>query len=59
MNRTENVAKNLTFGVISKVFLLGATFLVRTLFIRILGAEYTGVSSLYSNILSLLNLAEL
>ena len=59
MSRTENVTKNLAFGVISKVFLLGATFLVRTLFIRILGAEYTGVSSLYSNILSLLNLAEL
>lgn len=59
LTRTENVTKNLAFGVISKVFLLGATFLVRTLFIRILGAEYTGVSSLYSNILSLLNLAEL
>lgn len=59
MSRTANVTKNLTVGVISKVFLLGATFVVRTLFIRILGAEYTGISSLYSNILSLLNLAEL
>lgn len=58
-SRTENVTKNLMVGVVSKVFLLGATFLTRTLFIRILGAEYTGISSLFSNILSLLNLAEL
>ena len=58
-NRTENATKNLTTGIVSKAILLGATFLVRTLFIRILGAEYTGISSLYSNILSLLNLAEL
>lgn len=33
-------------------------FIARTVFIRILGAEYTGVSSLYSNLLNLLNLAE-
>lgn len=58
-SRTANTSRNLVVGVVSKAFLLGTTFLVRTLFIRILGAEYTGVSSLYSNILSLLNLAEL
>lgn len=58
-SRTKNVTKNLMVGIISKAFLLVATFVTRTLFIRILGAEYTGISSLYSNILSLLNLAEL
>lgn len=58
-SRTQNVTKNLMVGIISKAFLLVATFVTRTLFIRILGAEYTGISSLYSNILSLLNLAEL
>lgn len=58
-SRTENVTKNLVVGVVSKLCMLGTTFVVRTLFIRILGAEYTGISSLYSNILSLLNLAEL
>lgn len=58
-SRTQNVTKNLVVGIISKAFLLAATFVTRTLFIRILGAEYTGISSLYSNILSLLNLAEL
>lgn len=57
--RTTSVIKNLIVGVAGKVILLGATFLVRTLFIRILGVEYTGISSLYTNILSFLSLAEL
>lgn len=58
-NRTEAAARNLSVGLLNKFILMGATFIVRTLFIRILGAEYTGISSLYSNILSLLGLAEL
>lgn len=57
-SRTENAAKNLKVAVICKLGLFGMAFVVRTVFIRILGAEYTGVSSLYSNLLSLLNLAE-
>jgi O-antigen/teichoic acid export membrane protein len=45
--------------MISKALLLAMSFIVRTLFIRILGAEYTGINGLYSNILGILNLAEL
>ena len=59
MSRTDAATKNLTVGVLSKVVLLGAAFTVRTIFIRILGVEYTGISSLFTNILNLLNLAEL
>lgn len=44
--------------MICKLGLFGMAFVARTVFIRILGAEYTGVSSLYSNLLNLLNLAE-
>lgn len=58
-SRTDATAKNLFVGAVGKIILLGATFLVRTLFIRILGVEYTGISSLYTNILGFLNLAEL
>lgn len=58
-SRTAAAAKNLFVGAAGKIILLGATFLVRTLFIRILGVEYTGISSLYTNILSFLSLAEL
>lgn len=57
-SRTENAAKNLKVAVICKLGLFGMAFVARTVFIRILGAEYTGVSSLYSNLLNLLNLAE-
>lgn len=57
-SRTENAAKNLKVAVICKLGLFGMAFVARTVFIRILGAEYTGVSSLYSNLLDLLNLAE-
>lgn len=57
-SRTENAAKNLKVAVICKLGLFGMAFIARTVFIRILGAEYTGVSSLYSNLLNLLNLAE-
>lgn len=39
--------------------LLVTAFIVRTVFIRLMGAEYTGINSLYSNILSLLSLADL
>lgn len=58
-SRTLNTKKNIKFGLISKALLLIAAFISRTLFIRILGAEYVGISSLYSNILGLLNLADL
>lgn len=58
-SRTTAATKNLFIGAVGKIVLLGATFLVRTLFIRILGVEYTGISSLYTNILSFLSLAEL
>ena len=34
-------------------------FVTRTIFVRKLGAEYTGVNGLYTNILTLLSLAEL
>lgn len=57
-SRTENASKNLKVAVICKLGLFGMAFVARTVFIRILGAEYTGVSSLYSNLLNLLNLAE-
>lgn len=58
-NRTNSAIRNLVVGAAGKIVLLGGAFLVRTLFIRILGVEYTGISSLYTNILSFLNLAEL
>ncbi len=59
MGRSSKALKNVTTGLINKVLMLFLAFATRTLFIRLLGAEYTGVSSLYTNILSVLSLAEL
>ena len=59
MDRSSKALRNVTTGLLNKVLMLVLAFATRTLFIRLLGAEYTGVSSLYTNILSVLSLAEL
>ena len=59
MGRIEKATKNVMTGLINKAVLMILAFVTKTVFIRLLGAEYNGVSSLYSNILSVLALAEL
>lgn len=58
-SRTDNVRRNTAIGLVSKFTLFFMAFTARTIFIRILGADYLGVSSLYTNILSVLSLADL
>lgn len=58
-SRTDNSIINIISGIGSQVLILLITFLSRTLFIKILGAEYLGINGLYSNILTILSLAEL
>ena len=57
--RSANSLRNIFTGLTSKIVLMLLAFATRTVFVRLLGAEYTGISSLYSNILSVLSLAEL
>ena len=59
MSRTENAFKNTTYGIISKIVSLVLGFVSRTVFIYILGNQYLGVNGLYTEILSMLSLAEL
>lgn len=59
MERSKNALKNIITGFISKIVIMLLAFATKTVFIRILGAEFTGISSLYTNILSVLSLAEL
>lgn len=57
--RVENSVKNLGvswLGYILKIVLL---FISRVVFIRVLNNEYLGINGLFSNVLSLLSLAEL
>jgi len=58
-SRTKNSIMNILVGVGSQVIILILTFISRTIFINTLGAEYLGVNGLYTNILTVLSLAEL
>ena len=57
--RSQNTKRNITIGIINQVVMLSVSFISKTIFIKLLGAEYLGVNGLYSNILTLLSLAEL
>ena len=58
-SRTENTLFNFTSSIGAQLVTILMHFLVRTVFIRTLGKSYLGVSGLFSNILSMLSLAEL
>ncbi len=58
-SRTANSVKNITFGLISQVIQMILGFITRTVFIKYLAVEYLGVNSLFTNIISMLSLAEL
>lgn len=58
-SRSVNSLRNVSFGFAQQLTTLVLAFATRTIFVRKLGAEYTGVNGLYTNILTLLSLAEL
>ena len=59
MSRVDRVAQNVKFAAISQLTLVLSNFIVRKVFIMMLGEEYLGLSGLFSDILSMLSLAEL
>lgn len=58
-SRSKNTLINTVAGFGEKVATIITGFIMRSLFIRLLGIEYAGVSSLFTDILSALSLAEL
>ena len=58
-SRTKNSVLNMATSVAIRVSTLILSFVSRTVFIYILGAEYLGLNGLFSNILSFLALSEL
>lgn len=59
MSRLTNTIRNAAVGFGAQLIIVLLNFINRTFFIRYLGAEYLGLSGLFSNILSMLSLAEL
>ena len=58
-NRSKNAVRNIIFGLILKAYQIVIPFFMRTALIYYLGIEYLGLNSLFTSILSVLNLAEL
>ena len=58
-SRKKNVIKNMFVGTIFQVISLLMGFVNRTFFIKLLSAEYLGVNSLFTQILTVLSFAEL
>lgn len=58
-SRTKNSFRNYGMTVVAQITSILLSFIGRTFFIKLLNIEYLGVNGLFSNILSLLSLAEL
>lgn len=58
-SRSKSTARNIKFGIINQIVTLILSFVSRTIFINILGAEYLGISSLFSDVLTMLSMADL
>lgn len=59
MNRLENIVKNIYYGFGGKILTILLTFISRTFFIHILGSSYLGINGLFTDILSVLSMADL
>ena len=58
-SRTKNTIKNIIVDFLNKVVVLIFPFIIRTILINNLGAEYLGLNSVFTSILQVLNLTEL
>ncbi len=57
--RTSFVIKNAWVGVLAEAFAVLLSFITRTIFIKTLADDYLGINGLFTNILTLLSVAEL
>ena len=59
IERTKNTIRNMSWGYIYRVTSMILPFCFRTVMIKALGADYLGISSLFTSILQMLSLSEL
>lgn len=57
--RTNNTVRNIIFGLLNRVVNIFFPFVIRSVLIYSLGANYLGLNTLFSSVLQILNLAEL
>lgn len=58
-SRSKKTKRNIYSGIVNKMLTLGLPFIIRTILIQKLGAEYLGLGSLFTSILQVLSMAEL
>lgn len=58
-SRTKNTVRNISAGLVNQAVSIILPFINRTVILWVLGAEFTGISGLFSSILSVLGIAEL
>lgn len=59
IERTKNATRNMFFGIILRTYQMLIPFFMRTVMIYTIGVQYLGLNSLFTSVLSVLNLAEL
>ncbi len=59
INRSQNASRNIIVGGLLKLYQILVPFVMRTLMIYFMGVQYLGLNSLFTSVLSVLNLAEL
>lgn len=59
MNRIKNITRNMGSTVFAQMPLFLISFIVRKVFVIVLGEQYLGLNGLFSNILSVLSVVEL
>jgi O-antigen/teichoic acid export membrane protein len=58
-SRSYHSSQNIITGISYKLFILILHFISRTVFIKVLGVDYLGINGLFTNILTVLSLAEM
>lgn len=58
-SRTKNSIVNSTVSIVTQILTVLINFIVKTVFIQVLGSEYLGVNGLFTNIITMLSLADL
>ena len=59
MSRTKKSAINSVVGIVCSLISSILSFALQAVFIRLLGLEYSGINGLFTDVLKILNLAEL
>ncbi|MDO5292489.1 MAG: transporter [bacterium] len=58
-SRTYNSTQNIILGFVNKFVTIVLTFVSRAIFVRVLAADYLGINGIFSDVLTMLSLADL